>query len=148
MERNPPRRNQIRPSSPTRAELDELDEELEDELLEFDELDELLLDLDDDELLLELDELLLELDELDEPLLELEDELDGLEEELDGRLELEDPSGAVGLPSSHACSSMPRPAKARLPERIRRNCRRSSRCAVSSGPEGFLNIVPTSTSLR
>jgi hypothetical protein len=112
-----------------RAELE--DEELEEELLL--ELDEEPLEL-DDELLLELDELLLLEEELDDP--ELDDD------ELDGELELDDPSGVVGLPSSHACSSTPNPARARPPERVRRNCRRSSRRAFSSGLEGFLNMIP------
>jgi hypothetical protein len=123
-----------------RAEPDELEDEL---LLEL-EL-ELELERDDDEE----DELLLELDE------ELEDELDeGLGDELDDdglddgepEDELEDPSGPVGVPSEHACPSIPRPATATLPDRIRRNWRRSSRRSFPPGTEGVLDMLQTSAS--
>jgi hypothetical protein len=107
--------------------------------LEDDELEEELLELDDE--LLEFEDELLELeDELeDELLLEPDDE-----DELDWD-ELEESLGPAGLSSPQPCSSMPRPASATLPERIRRNWRRSSRRSVGSGPDGFLNIGQTST---
>lgn len=133
-----PRKRQGRPSATKRAELEELELPLDE--LELDEL-ELEEELEDDELLLELDEelddeLLLELDdELDEG--ELDDELDDpeLDDELDDGEELEESLGPVGVPEVHACSKTPKPARATLPERIRRNRRRSSRRASLSGGE-------------
>lgn len=101
---------------------DELLLELEDDLLEDDD------ELEDELRLLELDEDELEEDELDEAKLdelELDDDAgdDELEEDNDG------PVGELVVPQA---LSMPTPASARLPERILRNSRRSSRCVVSS----------------
>lgn len=117
-------------NAPNRAELEELELPLDELELEDDDLDDEL----DDELDDDLD------DELDEPALD-DDELDvELEEGLGLEDELADPSGPMTVPSVHACSSMPRPARATLPESIRRNCRRSSRRASGSASEGCLCI--------
>ena len=110
----PDQRTELNRAEPEELELrlDELEDDLEDELDE--DLDDELLD-----------------DELDDG---LDDELDGPAlDELDGESGLEEEpsesSGPTMVPWVHACSSSPRPTRAAPPERIRRNCRRSSRPA-------------------
>lgn len=135
LEDEPPPPPELEDEPPPPPELDELEPpppELDDEL-------ELLLD-EEDGLADELDEA--ELDEAEE--LEAEElELEAPDElELGGAEELDGTPVAVG-DSVPQPPSIPTPASATPPERIRRNWRRSSRSHESPGFPGFLSLMVT-----